>query len=211
MVDLTEDDDLTRALRESQETTIWIHARLDGLKIPRMRESLRTGMACASWHVAIEHSQAIVVLVDHSLLGSATAMIRPLLEAYVRGMWLLHCASDSAVERARNDSYPNMTIIIDGLSRAGLHDWADIHERWWKALCSLTHTGPHQLILRTTPEGLGDNYTAHQIEQTLGWADGISLLTLVALATLADQHALATEAMDRMRLLAGPCAPREAE
>jgi hypothetical protein len=49
-------------------------------------------------HVAVEHSQAILALVEEKLFASALALVRPLFESYLRGTWLLNAASEAQID-----------------------------------------------------------------------------------------------------------------
>ena len=46
-----------------------------------------------------EHHASIVILIQHQQYGSAFALLRPLYEAYVRGVWLAQVASDREFSR----------------------------------------------------------------------------------------------------------------
>ena len=88
---------------------------------------------------------AIVVLVHEALDGSALAMIRPLFEAYVRGMWLMHAATDVDIDRAGQDRFPNdFNRIVTELEKSPLvspDTFSSLKNQSWKRLCSFTHTG----------------------------------------------------------------------
>ncbi len=58
----------------------------------------RTRAAGSCFAIAQEHHHAIVRLVEWKLYAAAFALVRAEFEAYIRGEWLSHCASDSAVE-----------------------------------------------------------------------------------------------------------------
>lgn len=72
----------------------WIDKSIDGIDIP---SETRFRLAGACLGVALEHHKAIILLIKHRLYGSAFAMVRPLFESYVRGVWLHRCASDSDI------------------------------------------------------------------------------------------------------------------
>ncbi|HKN58739.1 MAG TPA: hypothetical protein VJV97_07785 [Gemmatimonadaceae bacterium] len=146
----------------------WIHFRLDGLRIDRLAQNKRIQLASGCWHIAIEHSQAIVVLIDQGLHGSALAMQRPLIEAYARGLWLMYCASDADVDAAGRDQFPGINRLTKDLERPGASDWVGIKDMWWSRLCSFTHTGYQQIGARLTAEGLGYAYDDGEISQALG-------------------------------------------
>jgi hypothetical protein len=158
----------------------WIHSRLDGMRLDTLPTSKRVQLASACLHIAVEHAQAIVVLVDNGLFGSALAMQRPLVEAYCRGKWLLSCATDAQVDGGGRDRFPDMSTIMGDLEKVGLPMWVGIKQQWWSRMCSLTHTGFQQIGARLTPEGLGYGYDEAEMVQGLGWADALGCSVLSA-------------------------------
>lgn len=199
-------------LSESIEVTHWVHSQIDGLKVPLMTTSKRAHLACGCWHVAIEHGQAVVLLVGHELYGSALTMQRPLFEAYLRGMWLFYAASDNEVDAAGRDKFPNdVNKLLDGLTLAGAGDLADLKREWWSRMCSLTHTGFQQIGARFTAEGLGPNYDPEEIDKALWWADGIALMVVIALSNAAGDEPRAKLALEKMQSLTGNVGPSRTE
>ena len=202
------DADRPQSLQQSIATSHWIYEKLHGLKIATLANSKRAQLAGACWHVTVEHSMAIVVLVDQSLHGSALALVRPLFESYLRGMWLMHAATDAELDAAGRDEFPrDINRLTRALEAAGASHFTDLKEQWWERLCSLTHTGYQQIRARLTSEGLGFDYDNDEIVQALGWADGIGILAVVAFAGMAEDESLALEALNRMRAAAGETAP----
>ena len=73
----------------------WITQRLDGLDISRER---RTLLAVSCHDVVIEHHIGIVTLSRSGINASAFALVRPLFETFVRGVWLRRCATDKQID-----------------------------------------------------------------------------------------------------------------
>lgn len=188
-------------LKQSADVHLWVHSRLDGLKIATLPHDKRTQLASACWHVAVEHAQAIVLLGHAELYGSARALIRPLLEAYVRGLWLRLAATDDQVDDAGQDRFPNdfgrLIADVEGTGTVPAGGLGVLKANW-KRLCSLTHTGYQQLGARLTSEGLGYDYTDSEIVEALVWADWIALMAVVAFATVAENEHLRVAALKRI-------------
>ena len=201
------DDSIKQRLQESERILNWVHSKLDGMKIPQLPDDKRSQLASACWHVAIDHSMAIVVLVRETLHGSALALIRPLFEAYVRGMWLMHAAPNDDIDRAERDRpFPNdFNRIVAELDEKcpSLRPFSAVKNQSWKRLCSLTHTGYEQIGARFTPQGLGYDYQDSEILQALHWADMFRLLVVVAFANLTANEPLAQEALGQLRRIKG--------
>jgi hypothetical protein len=94
-------------LQRSDEVIRWVHSNLDSKKIPTLPNEKRLQLAAACWHTAIDHQMAVGVLVHETLHASALALMRPTIEAYVRGLWLLYAATDQDSDKAGRDQFAN--------------------------------------------------------------------------------------------------------
>ena len=189
-------------LQESERILKWVPSKISGMNIPQLPDDKRSQLASACWHVAIEHSQAIVVLVHETLHGSALALMRLLFEAYVRGMWLMHAATNDDIDRAGRDQFPNdFNRIVAELDEKfpSSRPFSAVKNQTWKRLCSFTHTGYQQIGARFTPKGLGYAYQESEILYALHWADMLTLLVVVAFANLTENELLAREALVQLR------------
>ena len=180
-------------LQESGGLIHWVHARLDGLKVPDLPTSKRVQLTGACWHLVVEHHGAVVVLVESGLHGSALALLRPAFESFVRGLWLLLAASDAEVGNASRDDFPNDFFgkIVRDLEQPGILDEGKLS--WikgpqWKQLCSYTHTGYQQIGARLTSEGLGYQYQNVELAGALTMADSLCLMCLIHFAGLAEMR-----------------------
>lgn len=136
-----------------KESMLWVQQHVNGLTLVEPGKRLHLSGGCL--HASIEHGMAILVLVDEGLYGSALALIRLQFEAYVRGIRLAHCASDSEVDKAGENEFPKMDRIIASLEKPGLLDGSllsTIKCDSWKPLNSLTHTGYQQIGPRLNKE-----------------------------------------------------------
>ncbi len=57
----------------------------------------RLRLSLSLLHLCVEHQTGIHVLVDHGVIGSAFALIRPQFEAYLKGVWFHRCATDEQI------------------------------------------------------------------------------------------------------------------
>ena len=88
-------------------------------------DTLRNRIAGACFSVALDHFDALLMLLGHTskLCSSAYALMRPIIESYVRGMWFLYCASDEAIENF-NENKPyqlpkKIESLIEAVEQAG--------------------------------------------------------------------------------------------
>ena len=200
---MTEDINICASLNKSKTFSEWVAARLDGLKIPELPNNKRLQLAMGSQHLAIEHAQAIIHLVDNKFYGSALALQRPMFEGIVRGVWLRYSATDEEVDNASNGKFPTTEEMVRGSPR--LEDQADapplkeIKEKWWKRFCDYTHGGLEQIRARLNNVGLQDNYSSEDIMAALHWSDITQLYCGVEMASAACNVSLAQEFLNHMR------------
>lgn len=127
----------------------------------------RHDFAACAIDLALEHHRAIVMLVEAGELGTAAALIRPLLEASASAFWLVYAASDEeimalptepTVEASDHDIpmlgemttaltpyFPAIVGLTEGLSRKSSRT-----ARW---LHKYTHGGTPQLARRDRANG----------------------------------------------------------
>ncbi len=188
---------------QCKESMIWVQQHLDGLTLAE--PSKRSHLAGGCLHACIEHGTAIVVLVGEGLNGSALALVRLQFEAYLRGIWLAQCASDSEVDKAARDDFPKIDSIIRSLEKPGLLDGSFlsmIKRDSWKPLNSLTHTGYQQIGPRLKKDGIGSYFDDDQIRTALNWAEALAVLGAVAFAGLAKDEQLALNLLERAQFVA---------
>lgn len=84
---------LTRALSASRAVSKSSWELFKGLQVP----STRAFVVGAYMHLTFEHQASMLLLLERGLFGSASALLRPCIEAASRGMWLAKCATDSQI------------------------------------------------------------------------------------------------------------------
>ena len=111
--------------------------------------------------LSLEHANAALVLIKCGLFVSAYTLMRPQYESLVRGIWLLHSASDTWVEKLgepltvdsakRSNEGPMLAEMLKQLESdtkapqpivEQLKQYRDVA---WKALNSYAHGGLHPL------------------------------------------------------------------
>lgn len=95
--------ELQSAIEKSEQWMIKASLMCDGIEID---SSARCRIPATLFHLCVEHQQGIYTLTKEELLGSAFALLRPQFEAYVRGVWYHHCASESKLDSFLKGSEP---------------------------------------------------------------------------------------------------------
>lgn len=189
-------------IEESKDISILIADQLNGLKIPDLPHDKRVQVAMACQHIAIEHAQAIIFLVDDGYYGPALALQRPMFEALARGVWLKYSARDEELDKAMRGKFPRINEIVGSdWPPKKLHDNSPLEAlkaTWWKRLCDYTHTGPYQIRSRLDNTGLRSNYQQEDVIALLRWSDMVHLFSALELALAANKQDLITTLFERM-------------
>jgi hypothetical protein len=169
-----------------------IDARLHGLKL---RGDVRSRVALACFAVAQQHHSAILVLLSHfnPLPSSAFALLRPLLEATLRGHWAAKCANDSQVENIITGSQHqfDMASVIDALNKKS--GTADKHQGFykkvWPELSAFVHTFEIQLQAWVATSDVESSYTEEQLVQLIDRAANTMVFAELGIRSLTQDGA----------------------
>jgi len=101
----------------------------------------RTASAC--FGIAQDHHAAIVFLMKNTFYSSSFALLRSLFEAYLRGLWLKHCATEEQANDFLKGVEPPKTMVAE---IEIIPDFSDgvlsrIKKENWSFMCAFTHTG----------------------------------------------------------------------
>lgn len=110
--------------------------------------------------LSLDHARGAVILIDNGLGTSAVSLLRPQYESLVRGIWLLHAATENWVDKLgepltvesarRANEGPMLAEMLKQLDASDapaqlveqLREFKDVS---WKAMSSYTHGGIHPL------------------------------------------------------------------
>lgn len=131
---------------------------------------------------------------DPDLAGAeaALALLRPMLEAHIRGIWLRARATDNQVAAAAEDRFPRLERMIEGVEPL-----QDLKQKFWGYPSSYTHGGTHQIGARLSPSELGTAAGRDMAEGALQRSDWVQLAAAIELARAGNQP-LAEAFLDRM-------------
>ena len=187
-------------VKKSEKLIRWLDKKIDGLEIPSI-DRCRIGAGCLD--MALEHQKAIVTLTAKSLHGSAGALVRLQFESYVRGIWILFCATDKQIEKFKEDkldkSFRNLIEEIEKLEVYSEGVLSHVKNESWRAMNSLTHSGFYQVVRRNKPDSICSNYTDDEILDALSTANSFAILTAVEIANLAKNEPLTLEFLEKAK------------
>lgn len=155
----------------------------------------RTRSSGSCFAIAQQHHHAIVLLIEHELFASSFSLLRVEFEAYVRGQWLLVCATDDEVEKyLRGWEPPKFAILVESLEKTpGFKDGdlSRIKRDGWKTMCAFTHTGGLHVQRWNTSDAIEANYTEPEILEVLALAEIVGAMSVLGIAELANDIELA--------------------
>jgi hypothetical protein len=157
----------------------------------------RSKVAAAFQHLCIEHYTAIHVLIDQDVRSSALALLRPQFEAYVRGVWYYHCASDAALQKLnRGGQPPQLAELIEAVEAVPAYSegsLARLKDKHGQALNDFTHGGAIQVFSRLENWQITSQHTDANVELALNLSATLAMLAGVGIAEVAGKTFLANE------------------
>ncbi|WP_226422256.1 DUF6988 family protein [Vibrio sp. E14] len=155
----------------------------------------RNIVAMALFDLSHEHAMSISHLCDIQRYGSAASLYRSCAEAYIRGSWVYHCASDSEVlaTKNRNKKGKALSTLVDELTDK--HQDFSFLNRYAKSslknvLDSLSHGQSIQIAHRFDGESIGFIYDAEVVKVFLQEACMFSLLSNASIAQISRDSSM---------------------
>lgn len=155
---------LPALISQAKDLTLWLHQHTNEKSVPNT-ERATTGLAILQ--LSMDIADAIVVLLEARLPGPALSLARPMFEGYVRGLWLLHYASDAEVASFNNGTCPNFPTLLKaiGTDAESGGEWIQaIKATNMNAFHDLTHGGNEHVKRRITAGGIEPGYPEQELE-----------------------------------------------
>jgi hypothetical protein len=174
-------------------TGIEISAVIDGMKV---NNSDRETMSVMLHDVVFDNQKAIYDLVSLGHIGPASALLRVLFEAHVKGIWLYSCATDEQISQFKKDSVksginPKWDLkfheMIDGIEakmphlNGTLRKFKNDH---WKGLNSLTHSGVMQFSYEFVDGKMRRKYPSGLPNTLLNFSERFAISSLGSLGKI---------------------------
>ena len=167
---------LGQAISQAKNLAGWLHEKTNRKFPPRKTRALEVGLLQHSLDVA----DAIIILLERDRPGPAWTLARPLLESFVRGVWILHCGSDEQVKKFYKGKWPKSPDLLKAMDD---HNEAKLHAAWIRAQMAnkdifhdFTHGGIEHVLRRITENEekplpitvVKSNYPEHELEYLVG-------------------------------------------
>ena len=160
---------LAEAIVQAKSLSNWLHEQInEGNFVAGRQQHWGSALLQQSWEV----SDAIVSLLERDLPGPSWSLARPLCESFVRGVWILHCASDEDMERFRQGESPGFPKLFEAISS---HREASLHAAWLRATSAnrdvfhdFTHGGIEHVLRRVSQDTVEPRYPGRELEYLIG-------------------------------------------
>lgn len=150
--------------------------------------------------IAMHHSDSINNLIESNRPISASALIRPLIEAFVRATWLSlnenHDLAKKAIKQLEKgrDEFPGIWVMVDMIDKEFKEDLLTKKLREiMKVFHSFTHGGTSMVSRCLTKDTVGPNFTSDELIAILNGTSYHMLLTVLAYASKIGNKRLADE------------------
>lgn len=142
-----------------------------------------TVIGLTSW--IIGHQESILLLVRSNKVGSASALVRPVVEGAYRALWINLPATDEEVKEFNETDKIDLEFGAIAVALDNAYDSGDFFEdfktRTWKHLNSYTHGGMLQIGRRFLKHAVANNYSEEEIFEMTTTVTTIVLLTISSL------------------------------
>ena len=161
----------------------------------------RNRAASATFGIALDHHAAIVFLIRENFLSSAFALLRILFEAYLRGLWLKHCASDEQVSAFFRGCEPPKTMVteIEATEAFASGVLSRIKKENWSAMCAFTHTGGLHLQRWQSRDSVEPTFSPQEVEECLNCAELFGAMSGLEMVQLSKSGANGLDILQLMK------------
>jgi len=191
-------------IRDAEEYVEWLRLEVHEKSLPA---TSRTRAAGSCYAIAQDHHHSIVLLIDHRLYASSFSLMRSEFEAYVRGQWLAHCATDAEIEKYVGGWEPpkidQLLAAVEQTPGFSERVLSRVKSQGWKTMCSYTHTGGLHIQRWNTAEGIESNYSPEEVLEVLVFAEGFAALSVLGVAELATDDEMALRILNKVKERAG--------
>lgn len=189
-----------KSIEHSEKLIQWIDSKIDGLTFI---SDDRSRIVAGCFDIALEHQKAIILLIARQMYGSAFSLLRLLFEAYVRGLWLQHCANENEIEifkKGRIDkTFANLIKDIEKKEGYQGGVLSKAKKAGWNKMNCFTHSGFSQVVRRNTESSIEPNYDLEEIKEAMDFTNAIGLLTSLELSFLTKNEALSLEILEKTK------------
>ena len=177
-------------LDEAQAEANQIARLLQGINLCA---DFRSRVALACFAIAQQHHAAILILLTNTppLHATAFALLRPLMEATLRGEWISHCATDEQVKSfaSGHKKQLDMSSLIKALEKklGDLNVHENLYQNTWPVLSAYTHTYEDQVLHWLAGNDVSSDYSPEQVQWLISTASPVLKLCAASVRRLSSK------------------------
>ena len=179
-------DQVSIELSKACDVSAFISTKLNEVSIDA---NLRNRVVASCFAVALDHFDAVLALLGRTpkIYSSAFALIRLEFESYIRGMWLMYCATDEQIKNFSDNTFelpktPTMINSVEKTANFEVKTLSTTYANDWKHLCDYTHTGALQIQRWNKSDSIEPNYSDNEVIQVIRFTKTYALVTAVSFA-----------------------------
>ena len=182
--------ELKEQIRKLSSSIRWLEEQVIDREVPQSKRM--TLYLCLTQHLQLL-ADSILVLLQENRTNGAFALARPLLEAYIKAIWILECADDSKVCAIYEDkiNFPKISEAIQSIKKSASDHarWIKMSEKALKPLHDFVHGGIQTCIRHFDGKNVRLNYPiSHRLDllesfvKPILFNNGVELLTRLGLS-----------------------------
>ncbi|KAB7702922.1 hypothetical protein GBN26_03300 [Plesiomonas shigelloides] len=175
-------------MEQAKQTLYLIEKSLDNIKFPPT-DNVKT--SAIFYSISMEHYRSILSLIELNLLSSASALMRPLFESYVKGLWFYYCATDNDIRKLHKDQFNRkFHVLVSDLEKIKPLGLSNAKQNLWPTLNSFTHSGAAQTSRRVSGNQIMSSFSNDFIRDAIAFASNYGLLAACELALISNDKKL---------------------
>ncbi|MCY4446657.1 MAG: hypothetical protein OXC02_09385 [Rhodobacteraceae bacterium] len=181
MEEIVSKENIKDDLRKAKLIIDWIFRQIDGLEELKLSKEEKFIFMIAAYDFTIHCARSICILIEHEQYGAALALMRPLMDSFMRGNWIQNIATTVDFIRAKEkDRFPNNPELFQNLQHAFNNPKLKNIVYYFN---DYVHVGFRQLESRILDNNsIGNAYTRREIINALFAAYSFGLLAMYIIA-----------------------------
>lgn len=160
---------------EAYQLSVDINKNLENIEIPSDDKFFIPSLFHST---VIEHHRSIILLIESKLFSSACTLVRPLFEAYVKGLWFSHCAKEKDFNALRKDKFQeSFGLMITEVDKKTGSKLYVPKGHYWNKLNSFTHSGAALLSKKYNEDSITNNHDDELLKSLLDFSANYALLS----------------------------------
>jgi hypothetical protein len=158
-------------IKKSKEYVEKIYCILDGRKIKK--DKLREFIVAGFLSISRDHHCAIISLLEKGIYSSSFALLRPLIDAIYRGLWVSQVASEEEIEKIYSTEYKFETSTFKYVDKIDKENNTNVFHKRYKQMApflhDMTHCGIGQLARQFSENGdfIQSNFSENDLKNLI--------------------------------------------